>query len=163
MKRIVIFLLLLVTIISVTACAAEEAAITTEFLQNTEATFYRSEDDTFAIETPYCVLNYPMRWMDMTVIERSEVENLYIVAFVVKLDDVQLPLFSIEIGEGSDGYELGTIETVAGLKTVYMNDLGGMADETLSEDDEALCMEMFEDLNVIISGLVYNCGMQLPR
>lgn len=160
MKRM-LFAMLAVLMIFTAACGAGGASITTQPSESGGA-FFRSEDDTFAVNTPYCVLRYPSQWENSVKTVVDERASGCAVSFIAEFGAEQVPLFTFEIGDISDGFELGSIETKDGMKTVWMIDHSDELNSELSIDDKEQYMEMCEDVNVIISNLVYEYDMILP-
>lgn len=116
-----------------------------------EIPFYSTEEDLFAIETPYCDLYYPLMWKDQISIE-FENEDVYTVKFAAKVDSEIIPLFDLcfdssigdKFGELSIGDENVNISMVS-----YEFEL-----EEYSDDMQNDICGMNEDVNVIISKLL---------
>lgn len=160
MKRILVGFLAVLMLFTA-ACGVQPIESTAPSEQS-GSSFFLGDDEAIEVVTPYCVLKYPIKWSDSVVTKVNEGEGLYSVSYSAKLSEVQVPLFTIDIGEGSQGFELGTIETKDGVKTVYMLDRSNEYEGILSEADESVFLEMCEDVNVIISSLVYEYDMILP-
>ena len=131
----------------------------TETVSPTEATYYQSEVDTFEIETPYGVLQYPEMWKNKVIVEQND-GSPYTVSFLVQKGEETIRLFDILFGESPDAAaELGTMDTASGAVRVSLLDYSGEAVSAFSENEREDIYAMAEDLNVVISGLVHQYGL----
>lgn len=117
--------------------------------------------DTYEIETPYCVLKYPVKWQDKVTCEVSEAGDAYYIAFYATLDSNKVPLYTLVIGSTYDGYYLGTLETDLGTKIICVRDHSAEHGIALSDLAEREYTEMCYDINVIIDNLVKDYGLEV--
>lgn len=166
MKRLTI-LLVLAALLFTSSCALRsvdgdkgnetENDVTTE----EKIEFYKTDVETYSIVTPYCNLYYPTRWQDKVKTEAATGEGSYTVSFYALLEEQTVPLYAISIGEKDGGALLGTLDTKEGAKDVRLYDKFSEYEGGLSATSEAEFYEMCEDVNVIISKLVYESKMKL--
>lgn len=172
--KIIIALLLIAFLLSAASCVRADnketndgsdttAQIneTTENKDTEPIEFFKTDEDTLALETPYVPLKYPARWKDTVKTETVQAEGTYGVSFTAVLGETELPLYMLSFGDVQDGYKLGTVKTDSGETDVYLIDMYDDAAELLPEDERLLYYQMCEDVNVIISKLVYDSGMVL--
>ena len=135
-----------------------------ETAENTDAgtiEFFKTDEDTLTIETPYVPLKYPARWMGMVKTETVQAEGAYGISFTAVLGGIDLPLYMFSFSDMYGGYKLGTVKTDSGEFEVYLTDMYDDAVDLLPKDEQLLYFQMCEDVNVIISKLVYDNGMVL--
>lgn len=110
---------------------------------NLETGELADETETYAIETPYAILAYPVRWRDQvqTTVEGTDVYSL-------KFTAGETPLFDLNFG-GTEGALLGTLKITSG--NVVLRIVSYDIDEN-AENYMDLCI-MQEDINVIIQHL----------
>ncbi len=118
--------------------------------------FYQFDEETFAIQTPYADLQYPVEWQEVVKIVPQE-GDVYTVAFTAVLPSGEFPAFDLIFGE-SDGYLLGTLTTDAGEVPVCIRNYELDA-ESVPQDEYVMWCGMCDSVNVTISGLVYNNNM----
>ena len=70
-------------------------------------------------------------------------------------------MYTLVFGDALEGYKLGAVETDKGVIDVYLIDTYDEAAEALPENEKLTYYQMCEDVNVIISKLVYDNGMVL--
>ena len=140
---------------------AESTNINTTESENEDIPFLKYDSDTFEISTPFVPLYYPVKWKDNVKVESFEVNGNYEVNFTALLEDKTLPLYSIIFGNVTNGYELGYIEYGSEKLQVFLFDYMMTEPGLMSEDNKAKYFEMAEDINVIISKLIYEDGMIL--
>ena len=128
---------------------------------DTTLAFFKTDEEVFETKTPYCSIMYPTKWRDSVAVNVSETDSGCSVAFSALLDDTDVPLYTIVIEVESEGYLLGTVDTSDGTKNVYLIDMyDSETAGALTEESEEKYLQMCEDVNVIISKLVYDSGMQ---
>jgi hypothetical protein len=69
--------------------------------------FYTTDEDCFAIETQYGILEYPKKWKEKIKTEIVEADP-YTVKFICITSARDIPLFDLNYG-GGEGFLLGTI------------------------------------------------------
>lgn len=129
--------------------------------EDTTIEFYQTDEETYAINTPYCKLYYPIKWAELVETSVSEAESFYEVSFYAELEGSSIPLFNVTFGEGSEGYLLGKLETDEGEIKVFLSVFSDDYNGSLSAEAEGDYYQMCEDINVIISKLVYENGLVL--
>lgn len=132
----------------------------TEITESTQVTaeYIKSDEEVFEIKTSYCSLYYPTKWKDNVKTEVITDEPC-VVKFTALLDNKEYPLFDITFGETEKGFLLGTLPTETESIDVYLLDYSDNFPKDLSEEDKNNLNEMSNDVNVIISELVYKSGM----
>ena len=164
MKRFVLIFLILLISIGCTGCRHMEKVgdktdgdtVNAETVNNE---FYKAEDDTYKIVTPYCDLYYSAEWKDAVTVKMSDSEP-FSATFIALLDGKNVSLFTIVMGNSSEqGYVLGTLKTDKGDTNVYLIDHSGETNVEFSEESQLIYDRMCEDVNVIISNLIYKSGM----
>lgn len=130
-----------------------------------EIKFFVSDEDVYAIDTPYGPIYYPVEYKDTVITEASQTENVYSIKFSVQLDEKSVPLYTVIFGgESPEGYiASGTLKTEDGQSIrVYFEDLSAAgAASALSKASMETYLAMSEDINVIMSNLVYTSEMEL--
>ena len=116
-----------------------------------EIRFYSTEEDLFAIETPYCDLYYPLIWKDQISIEFEE-NDVYAVKFAAKVDSKIIPLFDLCFGS-SVGDKIGELNIGDENINISMVSYEFESDEYSDDMHNDIC-GMNEDVNVIISKLL---------
>lgn len=180
MKKIFLILLTAVILLSVCSCKNEKTPDTaddtdpvvsdTVDLEISDDTtqdvseFYVSDAEVYEIETPYGPIYYPTKWKDIAVTEISEDSASYRVKFSAQLDGKSVPLYTIAFGASEEGYiaagtlMIGEDETIR----VYYEDHSAEGMKAgLTGASEETYLTMCEDINVIMSNLVYVSGMEL--
>lgn len=175
MKKIVILLLSFVLCFSVVSCSKKKTndekpteLVSETVLEETEPEetepveydFYQYEGETFDIETPYCNLQYPESWEDMIYTEQIKNADDTEIKFYAYLDYYYIPMFSVIFGV-SDENDWGILVTDDGTVGVSISNFSYDTKYNLSNESLLTYEMMCEDVNVIISGLVYNNGLQL--
>ncbi len=135
-----------------TTTVAGETATTTQVAQP----FYKSDEEVFLIDTPYVQLQYPVRWQDRVTAIGNDSEP-YIVSFKTTLSIGEVPLFDIVFGE-CDGYKLGAIEVNGQSIDIYIRHYE-LSPDDVPQEEYYEWGGMCEDVNTLISGLVYNYNM----
>ena len=151
--RIVIAILLVMLAVFSVSCKNEDNS----------ADFYKTDVETYTIDNPICPLQYSVQWKDFVTTEVSEYEDGYIVKFTAVLEGKNIPMFSLALCENSDtGYLLGTLKMKPGQKNVYIIEhFDEKKLDQISEQSAEQYRAMYDDINVIISKLVYVKGMIL--
>lgn len=166
MKKIIALLMVAAMLVCICACKKEApSAPKTETEKSTETSgsteYYKTDVETNEFETPYGTLSYPIEWVgkvDVTTVEEGE--NFRVI-FKAKYNDLSIPLYDIVFGkiETENAFKIGDLPYEDTSVEVYCDDhtLEGteLVPEEFSEEYAILC----EDLNVIISHLVYDHGM----
>lgn len=133
------------------AASAETAAVTepvSGVLENSQ-----QPAACFEVETPYCMLTYPMTWQHYVMIEQEQTEAGCAVAFYCILDGKDpLRLFDVRFG-GTEGDPVGQLQTGEGPVDVFFKTYSVLEQPDLSEDDKEVLLAMLEDINVIYTGL----------
>lgn len=123
--------------------------------------YYKSDAETFEIETPYAKLKYPTKWKDKCVVEKTEGDP-YVVTVSGIADDKNIKLFDVVFGTApKDSYLLGTMTSDGREVTVSIVDYSKDYADDYSADDYPELYAMAEDVNEIISGLVYDYNIPL--
>lgn len=125
----------------------------------TEVGYYQTDEDTFEIETKYGALHYPKKWENNIKTKINDGEP-YSVEFIALDEYDEIPLFDIVFGETDEGAKLGKLEINGETINVYLVDYSGDWPESVS-DEEIDLFAMSEDVNVLISKLVYDSNMVL--
>lgn len=125
----------------------------------TEVGYYQTDEDTFEIETKYGALHYPKKW-ESNIKTKITDEEPYSVEFIALDEYDEIPLFDIVFGETDEGAKLGKLEINGETINVYLVDYSGDWPESVS-DEEIDLFAMSEDVNVLISKLVYDSNMVL--
>ena len=168
MKRILFIIAALCLLL--TSCGAKEEAKddtttapeTTVAEETTEKIeFYKTDEEVYEIENSLCSFKFPVKWKDIVTASVSDDGNSCSVVFTVTLEDTTFGLYTVEIADESQGYCLGIVKTNAGEKAVYLIDQYDEYCLTLSEESKATYLQICEDVNVLISKLVYDNGMIL--
>ncbi len=171
MKRLLVLLLCAVMLTSI-SCGKDTADTeglsyspidTSAITESTQAEetyeFFKSDEDTFDISTPFCTLKYPVKWQNFVSVETTSGDFAYYVTFNAYLESYTLPLFTLAFGDCDDGYLVGTLESGSDSRDVYVIDHSSEPHAVLSDEAEFSYMEMCEDVNVVISKLIYDSGM----
>ena len=142
MKRTICLLLIILTVFALTACGKDDPQ---------PVPYYTTDEETFSIETRYCVLSYPTKWKDATTVDITDT-SVYTVSFSAGA----VKLFDLMFG-GTEGYKLGTLPYNGEVLTIslisYDIDCNSMSEEQFF----SYCA-MQEDVNVIVSRLIENYG-----
>ena len=137
-------------------------AIASSGSEESEISFYKTDEDTFEIKTEYCSLYYPKKWEKYIKTETDDKEP-YTVKFIALEEKDEIPLFDVVFGESSIGSKLGKLEIDNEKVDVYLVDHSGEWSENITKDSESNLYAMSEDVNVLISKLVYNSEMVLEN
>ncbi len=162
MKRVLVVLLIVVMLFSICGCKKDSEAIQqdSEMVQEIpDAFFYKSDEETFEISTPYATLCYPTEWKNMIKTDVAETDGTCKVTFVALLDDIEVPLYAIVFGESETENLIGELPLEEGAVNVYCEDYTEGSTELLTEESADTYLMMSEDINVIISNLVYSNGL----
>ncbi len=120
--------------------------------------FYQTDAETFTIETKYADLKYPSVWQELLSVSIKKL-GTYTVSFYAKTSAGELLLFELSF-DGGDGYLLGLLpyknKSVELRITSYDFDKTG-----LSAEEYERCCAMSEDVNVIISKLIEEYGLDI--
>ncbi|MBR2041943.1 MAG: hypothetical protein IJ945_06205 [Oscillospiraceae bacterium] len=120
--------------------------------------YVKTGSDVFLIENPFCDLYYPAKWQDSVKVTANETGDT--VCFYGLVNGKEVPLFEIVFNVDGD-IPLGTITNENGNVYVAMNDKFSLWPEDLTEDETMVLSSMSEDMNVVVSKLVYESGMEL--
>ncbi len=160
MKKILLILLGLTLILCVCSCknTAGKSGSSNPSVESADpketGDYYRTEDETFAIETPYGPLYYPTMWKDTVKIDMMEEGSTCKVSFNAMLDTYTLPLYTIVFGESETGYLICELPTDNGTVAVYCEDQSAGQSDKLSNASKETYMLMSESINVIIANLM---------
>lgn len=169
MKRFILIILTLIMSLCVLTACGENEEKTDETVQttaNAEATtekieYYKSDVETFEIETPYAKLKYPVKWKDKCVVDKAEGDP-YTVTVSGIVDDKNVKLFDVVFGTApKNGYLLGTMTSDGKEVQVSIVDYSKDYAADYSPEEYPDLYTMAEDVNEIISGLVYDYNMVL--
>lgn len=130
--------------------------------EESEISFYKSDEETFEIKTEYCSLYYPKKWEKYIKTEIDDKET-YSVKFIALEEKDEIPLFDVVFGKSSTGSKLGSLEIDNEKVDVYLVDHSGEWPENITKDSESNLFAMSEDVNVLISKFVYNSKMVLEN
>ncbi len=133
----------------------QEYGGTTESVAEDNITNEFVDPQTFVIDTPYCQLQYPLKWRNYVRVEINEDDN-YTVCFYGKAGNApECHLFDVVFGE-STAYRVGSVEVEQSMLTVGV-EIYDIADEDEMTAEERLdLLSMCEDVNTVIRGLE-NC------
>jgi len=160
-KRIIIALLLVALILSAASCVRADSKDDEQTTDSVTEAFVKTDEDVFEIETPYATLKFPVKWQKYVKAEGVQNTLNYSVTFTAVFGEKTLTLYTIVFGDSTNGYKLGTLKAEDGDVNVYLVDTYDAAAETLSADEFDVYGEMYKDVNVIISKLVYDDGLVL--
>lgn len=163
MKRMLALIFAAVTAVgALTACSnAPGESQTPGATTPDEASYYVSGKSTFEIKTDYAVLQYPEKWKDSCKTEIKDGDP-YTVSFSAVVKDEQVPVFDIVFGAvPEDGFQVGILPADSGDVDVSVVDYSGSFAEKYPEKDYPELYEMSEDMNDVISGLVYQYNMHV--
>ena len=122
--------------------------------------YYTSDKATYQIETKYAKLVYPEKWKDTCVTAISS-EEPYTVSFKALVEDAEVPVFDVVFGAKPDkGFLVGTLPAENADIDVYIVDHSGSFAEKYPQDKYPELYEMSEDMNEVVSGLIYGSGMK---
>ena len=110
----------------------------------------------FEVETPYCMLTYPLAWQYNLAIEQTDTENSHIVSFYAVIEGKEnLRVFDVIFGEdgGLQGDLVGQLEGESGAVPVFFKTYSVYENEELSYDESEMLLAMIEDITVIYNGL----------
>ncbi len=158
MKRIVIFLLVVLTCAFSVSCASNEGA-----KDETTLEFFKTDEEIYSIETPYCTLKYPVELKDKVNVDKRESNGSYVVEFSADIEGNVFSLYTIIFGKATDGDLIGHIKTSGGEIAVNLVSEYDASIESASAEANELYGEMCESVNTIISNLVYESGMELTH
>ena len=181
MKKILLILLALIILVSMCSCGGENKTETEDETELTasdteEATpsvdteedvskeFYISDADVYEIETPYGPIYYPTKWKDIVVTEVTEGDSSYRIKFSAQLDEKSVALYSVIFGEASEKHIVSgtlSVDEATHVRVYFEDHSAEGMNAGLSENSEQTYLAMCEDMNVIISKLVYVSGMEL--
>ena len=170
MKKILLIAVFVLMIALMCSCGAEKkddsnettAADETTILETESPDFFKTDEEVFLIETPYCMLKYPAKWESLVYYVSATKESSYERTFSATFDDTNVPLYTIAFGKPERGYKLGILKTSDGAIDVYLtNEFDEEIVELLSEENRMKYYQMCEDVNVIVSKLHYDDGMEL--
>lgn len=130
---------------------------TTESIQAT-AEYLKNDEEVFEIKTPYCSLYYPTKWKDSIKTEVTSDEPC-VVKFKALLGGKEYSLFDVSFGKTEKGYLLGSLPTDSESVDVYLIDHSEKFPKDLTEENKNNLNAMANDVNVLISELVYASGM----
>lgn len=163
-KKIISIILIVSSFALFAGCNTENSD--SSMIESTDATsvseddaeYFKSEEDVFEIKTPYCSLYYPKKWKDSINIEVKNGEQC-VVKFTAKSGAKEYALFDISFGEVENGFLLGSLPTDTENIDIYLVDYSGELPDDLPEEDKNNMLAMVEDVNVIISELVYRLDL----
>lgn len=162
MKRFFICLAVLISIVGLlVACdkkATPDNETQTQSTESSEIVFYTTDEDCFAINTKYSVLEYPKKWEEFTKIEISEGDS-YTVKFFRVTSAKKIHLFNLFFDKGS-GYCLGTLKVDEKRIPIYLESFS-LDQNNMSQDEYYYCCMMQDDVNVIISRLIEKTGFEI--
>lgn len=159
MKKVLLILLALILVFGICACKKDgqngtsDSAVESADPKET-GDYYRTEDETYTIETPYGPLYYPVMWKDTVKIDMMEEGSVCKVSFNAMLDTYTVPLYTIVFGESETGYLICNLPTDNGTVAVYCEDQSAGQSEKLSDASKETYMLMSESINVIIANLM---------
>ena len=175
MKKSLLSIFAAALVICLTACGApkdsSDTAAAEEYKEHDKSPgysiadpsepYYKTDEDTFAIETPYGVLKYPSKWKDCLRAENYQNGNAHVVLLYAVLDGNDIPLYSVIFGQSEEGTPLGEVKNNEEAVQVHLVDHFGETALELSEELQMQYDQMREDINVLISKLVYESDMTL--
>lgn len=157
MKRTNIFVLLLMLVLSIVFLSGCKTANNVNPNDNSIG-YINSDVDTFVVETDYCPLHFPVKWEEYIEVEIFT-ETAYSVLYSAILDNGdRVPVFEIVFNESNDGVLLGTLDNSEKVN-VYLVDHSDNLPSDLTEDDTERIYMISEDVNVLISKLIYESNM----
>ena len=109
----------------------------------------------FEVETPYCMITYPLTWRNNLEIEQDDVNGMHIVSFYGAIEGKEnVRIFDVIFGGyGDQGDQVGRLEVDGQMIPVCFKTYSVRENESLSFDDIEMLVAMLEDINVIYSGL----------
>lgn len=166
MKRFLLILLALVMLLTMFSCGKkdiekqnEKDTRSVEDTADTPKDYYKTDVETNEVETPYGKLNYPVEWLDKVDITTAEEGDNFRVIFKAVYGDITVPLYDIVFGTSEIGFKLGDLPYDGGSVQVFCDDYTMEGTELVPEESLEDYYVMCDDLNVIISHLVYDHGM----
>ncbi len=179
MKKIFLILLTAVILLSVCSCKKENtpdtaddtdpivsdtAELGDDTTEDVSDKFYVSDAEVYEIETPYSPIYYPTKWKDIVITETSEDDAAYKIKFSAQLDGKSIPLYTVVFGTNESGHiAAGTlmIGEDEAIRVYFVDHSAAGMEADLTEASEVTYLTMCEDINVIISNLIYTSGMEL--
>ena len=179
MKKFLMFLLALSILICACSCGKKETtktenktnettSDTTEVTDTAEVTeeskFFVSDKDVYEIETPYAPLYYPVEYKDIVTTEVTEGDGGYAIKFSAQLEGKSVPLYTVIFGDYEGEYiAAGTLTTDfdKSVRVYFEDHSGALTEAGLTGASETTYLAMCEDMNVVISNLVYTSGMEI--
>lgn len=175
-KMICLLLCLALTAAFLAGCAKEEATRQTEVQteavapETAEATAAETAAETepqsgvleenrapvgnFEIETPYCMLTYPMTWQEYILIRQEQTADGCTVSFYGLLEGrEEQHLFDVCFG-GTEGDQVGLLQMQEGPVPVFFKTYSVAGNDSLNKDEKGMLLAMVEDINVIYTGLL---------
>lgn len=120
------------------------------------------ENSTFAIETPYVTLQYPVMWQDMVRVEQIEGDVPTVQFFARMSGKEEQHLFDLCFG-GQEGDCLGTVEHEGTSIALNIISYPIQVDESWTEEEVSMLYGMKEDVNVIIDALLTTGMFSYPE
>lgn len=132
----------------------------TDYVQSPviDPTFNSTDEKVYTIDTKYAKLTYPEKWKDKVRYEINE-HGTYTVLFYGNVGSRELPLFDLIFGESGD-YKLGTLTVDSETIPLYVHHYE-MENVGLTNEEYENWIAMCEDINVIISELENDYGLQI--
>lgn len=164
MKKLCIFWVSVLLLMCFAGCNsdASDNKSTTAQPSTEEISFYTTDEDTFEIKTDYCSLYYPKKW-EKNIKTKIDDKEPYTVKFIALENKEEIPIFDVVFGKSSTGSKLGKLKIDNEEINVYLVDHSGEWPEKITKDSESNLYAMSEDVNVLISKLVYNSEMVLEN
>ncbi len=163
MKRIIALLMAAALLFCICACEKEKPGAPSNEDETVETgdsfDYFKTDVKTNEIETPYGTLNYPAEWLGKVDVTTAEDGDSFRVIFTALLGEVSAPLYDIVFGACEEGFKLGELPFEGESVEVFCADYTLEGEEMISEEFAEEYAVMCEDLNVIISNLVYQNGM----
>lgn len=158
MKKILSFLLIILSALLIfSGCATNNPTDNT----NETIGYADTTEDTFTVDTKYCPLHYPTKWEEYTDVEILT-EPYYSVSFNAILDDSsKIPVFEVVFGDNKTGVLLGTINFENENINIYLIDNSDNWPSDLNSNETERLNMMSEDVNIMISKLVYESQMSV--
>ena len=130
---------------------------TTGLIEGNTGVITDSNDNTnktFGIETPYCTIQYPMKWKQYLNYTDSEENGVFKQTYYCVLNDKNFEMFSIYFGETEGTTEIGKIMHDGEVIPFSVSSTSAITDSEFTEEEKEIILSMDFAINTIIESVI---------
>lgn len=106
-----------------------------------------------ALDTPYCVLEYPDEWGDALVIRDQEEGGVFSKTFSAQFSAAQYDLFTVHFGEPHQGSLYGYILAEGSRVPIYIECFMLPEGHLLTAEEAEQFYQMLDGINAVVASL----------